>query len=62
MATASPVLKLLRRALRRGPADDPQAQRPQSQRPGTGPLARAIVKVADIVFPTNSSGNNRSVR
>lgn len=50
-----------------GEAQDPasrgrRARLANAERPQGGRLARLIHKVAGIVFPTNKSGNNMSVR
>jgi hypothetical protein len=50
-----------------GEAQDPaargrRARQANAERPQGGRLTRLIHKVAGIVFPTNKSGNNMSVR
>lgn len=58
---ASPAGRLLRTLLGRPAHLDPQAHRQQNASHPSA-LARVLSRVAAIVFPTNSSGNNRSVR
>lgn len=61
-ATAEGAVKrALRRALGRGPRVDELGERGKNAAP-SGPLLRALSRVAAVVFPVNNSGNNRSVR
>lgn len=61
MAEVSLVRRALQRALGRGPRVDEIDARAQNT-PPSGPVMRALSRVAGVVFPVNSSGNNRSVR
>lgn len=60
MSSPSWIRALTRRLLQRPTVDDLQARGQNAPTPG--PLRKIGDRVAGVVFPTNNSGNNRSVR
>lgn len=57
MPGPAPLIRLAARLLRR-----PARAEDEDPRPRPSALSRVVNRVAGVVFPTNKSGNNMSVR